>query len=247
METLSESHIDRALANAVDTALAPAPAIRSTQNASRPPAFWRNVTIFLTDVYLCKHLILASSQDSLMNCFLAYIFWTLFTSLIPTLFYFSVWKLGIAGHELALLSVLSPFLLSLSSPYNYIFTTPGVNQTTLTPSVLAFARTRRGQVILRLTSLIGVVAYLVPSPGGRLGLVAVANVVAVMRQVVAWSGIVDGENDVAYQAISMCKMLKWLCNGCRLLAFNPVTGLGVSTSSLLKQANRANNPGNFIS
>ncbi|KAH9481549.1 Protein cwh43 [Psilocybe cubensis] len=189
--TLAGSHIDKPLANAVESALAPAHTTHATsQNASRIPASWRNVLTFLSDVYL------------------SYVFWTLFTSLIPTLFYFSVWKLGIAGHELALLSVLSPLLLSL--------------QTNLVPSVLAYARSRKGQGTLQLISLIGVVAYLVPSPGGRLGLVAVANIVAVMRQVVAWSGIVDGETDVPYQAI--------------------VTGLGILTSSLLKQANRANNP-----
>ncbi|PPQ91001.1 hypothetical protein CVT25_013926 [Psilocybe cyanescens] len=202
--SLSDTYADDALVSAIDAALAPAPALRSTGNAPSPPKPWRNASTFLADVYL------------------SYVFWTLFTSLIPTLFYFSVWKLGIAGHELALLSVLSPLLLSLSSPYNYIFLSPDLNSTPSTPSVLAFTRTRRGQVILQITSLIGIIAYLVPSPGGRLGLVAIANVVAVMRQVVTWSGIVDGENDVAHQAI--------------------VTGLGVIISSLLKQANRSNNP-----
>jgi len=126
----------------------------------------------------------------------AYIFWTLFTSLIPTLFYFSVWKLGIAGHELALLSVLSPMLLALSSPYNYLF---GSSKTPA--SVLSFTSTRRGQSILQVASLIGVLAYLVPSPSGRLALVAIANIIAVMRQVVTWSGIVSGDSDVGYQAI----------------------------------------------
>ncbi|KAF8905015.1 Frag1/DRAM/Sfk1 family-domain-containing protein [Gymnopilus junonius] len=164
---------------------------------------WRFLLSFLSDVYL------------------SFIFWTLFTALIPTLFYFSVWELGIAGNELALLSVLSPMLLSLSSPYHYIFSGSSPTSGNST-SVLDFVRTHRGQAFFQLASLIGVLAYLVPSPGGRLGLVAIANIVAVMQQAVSWSGVIQGKSDVAYSSI--------------------VTGLGILLSSLLKQANRSNNP-----
>ncbi|KDR76390.1 hypothetical protein GALMADRAFT_226084 [Galerina marginata CBS 339.88] len=202
MDEQARVHPDKALADAINVALAPAPGHRAENT-------WRSVLSFMADVYL------------------SYIFWTLFTSLIPTLFYFSVWKLGIAGHELALLSVLSPALLTFVpfSPYDYIFnpTSPTIPSTSAsTQSMLDFARTRRGQTNLQLTSLIGILAYLIPSPGGRLLLVAFANIVAVMRQAAAWSGIIEGETDVSYQAI--------------------VTGLGVLVSSLLKQANRSNNP-----
>ncbi|KAJ3507077.1 hypothetical protein NLJ89_g6510 [Agrocybe chaxingu] len=158
---------DKPLADAVHAALDPAPEDRlaDSQFVDNVP-IWRGALAFLSDVYL------------------SYIFWTLFTALIPTLFYFSVWKLGIAGNELALLSVLSPLLLSISSPYNYIFT------------------------------------YFFPSPGARLVLVSLGNIIGVMREVVAWSGIVHGGKDVGYQSI----------------------GLGATLASVLKQANRSNNP-----
>lgn len=141
-------------------------------------------------------------------------FWSLFTSLIPTLFYFSVWKLGIAGHELALLSVLSPMLLSLSSPHDYLFGSSASN--TQAPSVIDFTSTRRGQSILQLASLIGIAAYLVPSPGGRLALVAIANIISVMRQAVAWSGIVNGDSDVGHQAMG------WYLPSCSLYMIDSV-------------------------
>ncbi|TFY58461.1 hypothetical protein EVJ58_g6408 [Rhodofomes roseus] len=47
------------------------------------------------------------------DMYLSYIYWSIYTSLTPTLFYFSVWELGIAGHELSLLSTLSPILLGI--------------------------------------------------------------------------------------------------------------------------------------
>jgi hypothetical protein len=89
-------------------------------------------------------------------------------------------------------------LLSLSSPHNHLF---GSSSSNASPSLLNFTSTRRGQSILQLASLIGILAYLVPSPAGRLALVAVANIIGIMRQVVTWSGIVSGDSDVGYQAI----------------------------------------------
>lgn len=140
---------------------------------------------------------------------------------------------------MALLSVLSPALLSLSAPYNYVFGSTSTNNAPA-PTALDFTKTRRGQVILHYTSLIGIIAYLVPSPGGRLALVFVANIAAMMRQAVAWSGIVHGNSDVSYQAIGMLYTLRPI-NHCDSLP--QVTGLGVIVSSVAKQANRSNNPG----
>ncbi|KJA22967.1 hypothetical protein HYPSUDRAFT_201775 [Hypholoma sublateritium FD-334 SS-4] len=192
--------VDQPLADALVAALAPAPEHPTTNP-------FRNVLSFLSDVYL------------------AYIFWTLFTALIPTLFYFSVWKLGLAGHELALLAVLSPALLTLSSPYHYIFANASpTNSPTQPPTatLFTFARTRRGQAILHAAALLGLAAYPVPSPGGRLALVTLATALAVLSQAVAWAGLVPGAPDAAYQGA--------------------VLGLGVLLADVLKLANRANNP-----
>lgn len=100
-----------------------------------------------------------------------------FIQLIPTLFYFSVWELGIAGHELTLLTTLSPILLSI-------------------PGVLNWARTREGLVTLHILSFTGLVAFILPKPSQRLLLAGLGTVSLMMRQVVEWSG-----EDVGYQSI----------------------------------------------
>ncbi|RDB31055.1 Protein cwh43 [Hypsizygus marmoreus] len=122
---------------------------------------WRPTISFLSDVYL------------------SYVFWSIFTSLIPTLFYFSVWELGIAGHELALFTTLSPVLLGI-------------------PPLLRWARTRGGQMALGVLELAGLAAYRLESPGDRLAVVAGATTVLVMRRVVLWAG-----EDVGYQSVLM--------------------------------------------
>ncbi|KAJ3877210.1 Frag1/DRAM/Sfk1 family-domain-containing protein [Lentinula edodes] len=102
------------------------------------------------------------------DLYLSYIFWSIFTSLIPTLFYFSVWELAIAGSELALFSTLSPIWLSI-------------------PTILNWAHTRGGQTIMRLLSFTGVAAYVLQSPLHRLFLVAFATSAAMIPQVVTWA------------------------------------------------------------
>lgn len=107
----------------------------------------------------------------------AYVFWSIFTSLIPTLFYFSVWELGIAGHELALLSVLSPILLSIG-PLRW------------------WADTRGGLTTLRLLSFIGLGAYALSKPLHRLFVVAPATIIAMLPQTMLWH-----QNDHHHQSI----------------------------------------------
>ncbi|KAJ7284841.1 Frag1/DRAM/Sfk1 family-domain-containing protein [Mycena rebaudengoi] len=80
----------------------------------------------------------APSLAFISSLYLSYIFWSIFTSLIPTLFYFSVWELGISGHELALLSTLSPIFLCM------------------TP-LLSWARSRDGSTTLHSVSLLAAV------------------------------------------------------------------------------------------
>ncbi|KAJ7903628.1 Frag1/DRAM/Sfk1 family-domain-containing protein [Mycena olivaceomarginata] len=111
------------------------------------------------------------------SVYLSYIFWSIFTSLIPTLFYFSVWQLGIAGHELALLGTLSPILLSV------------------TP-LLSWAKSRAGTTTLHTISLLGLTAFLLDKPAHRLGVVFLASGTAVIKQVSNWAA-----SDVEYQSI----------------------------------------------
>ncbi len=104
----------------------------------------------------------------------------MYTALVPTLFYFSVWELGFAGHELALLATLAPVVLGI-------------------PPLWEWAKSREGRAILHGLTLVGLAAYVVPSPLGRLFLVAFASASAVLGATADWLG---GEDvGVVYQAI----------------------------------------------
>jgi hypothetical protein len=103
----------------------------------------------------------------------------MFTSLIPTLFYFSVWELGIAGHELALLSTLSPMLLGL-------------------PIVRKWVQTREGLTLCRVMEVLGLGAYALDAPGQRLCVVVVSVAVGGLGRVSIWAG---GRDSAEYQGI----------------------------------------------
>ena len=91
----------------------------------------------------------------------------MFTSLTPTLFYFSVWELGIAGSELSLLSTLSPILLGI-------------------PIVVDIASSRGGRAILHALALVGLFAYLLESPFHRLLAVSFANAIGCIGWTIDW-------------------------------------------------------------
>jgi hypothetical protein len=109
----------------------------------------------------------------------AYISWSTFTSLVPTLFYFSVWELGLAGHELALFSNLSPILLGV-------------------PIVKKWVWTRKGLLMCRVAEVAGLGAFALTGPGLRLGAVVVAVVFGGLGRVGVWA---DGEDGAGYQGI----------------------------------------------
>jgi len=100
----------------------------------------------------------------------------LFTALIPTLFYFSIWELGIAGQEFALLAVLSPFLLGF-------------------PSFNKFSQSKTGQIILQSSSLVGLAAYAFNKPLHRLVAVTPAAALGTLAATVKWIG-----DEPCYQA-----------------------------------------------
>lgn len=109
------------------------------------------------------------------------------------MFYFSVWELGIAGQELALLSTLSPVFLGIAP-------------------LLAWARTRGGLTTLHLLSFSGLAAYVLEEPLHRLLVVTPATAAVVMRQVVEWAGV-EGA-DVGYQGV--CEFSWFFSGGCLL-------------------------------
>ncbi|KAJ3826969.1 Frag1/DRAM/Sfk1 family-domain-containing protein [Lentinula raphanica] len=132
----------------------------------------QNWSLTLTNLLFSYRPYISFTSD----IYLSYIFWSIFTSLIPTLFYFSVWELAIAGSELALFSTLSPIWLSI-------------------PPMLSWVRTRGGQTTMQLLPFAGVAAYTLQSPLHRLFLVAFATSAAMIPQVVNWI------DDPSYQSI----------------------------------------------
>ncbi|KAF8588899.1 hypothetical protein K439DRAFT_1334281 [Ramaria rubella] len=111
---------------------------------------WRPVYTFGADVYL------------------AYVWWTIFTSLAPSLFYFSVWQLSISGQEISLISTLSPVFLGVGS-------------------VRAVLNTRSGRTGLQALSIVGLIAYKLEDPSMRLFAVSIANISGSLLKAVEWS------------------------------------------------------------
>ncbi|KAK2463467.1 hypothetical protein APHAL10511_004553 [Amanita phalloides] len=125
---------------------------------------WRSCLSFVSDLYL------------------SYVFWSIFTVLMPTFFYFSIWELGIAGQELALLTTVSPLFMCIKS-------------------LRAAALTKGGLLVLNILSLSGLLAYALNSPLHRLFVVSFSSAIIMIRQVLDWTGL-TGSN-VTYQAVLM--------------------------------------------
>lgn len=107
------------------------------------------------------------------------------TSLLTTLFYFSVWELGLSGAEAALFTYLAPTLLGITPLRNW-------------------ALTRWGKVTLRLLSLIGLAAYKINGPLDRLWAVIVANIAVLLSQAAEWTVGFD-----TYQGFRAFFLLPW--------------------------------------
>ncbi|KAI0926280.1 hypothetical protein AcW1_008492 [Taiwanofungus camphoratus] len=118
--------------------------------------------------------------DFLSDVYLSFIYWSIFTSLTPTFFYFSVWELSFAGHEASLLFLLSPVLLGI-------------------PSFSEWCRSHSGRTILHILSLAGLVAYALDKPIQRLLVVVFATSVINIGAAVDWTS--GDQSDVGYQAM----------------------------------------------
>ncbi|KAI6037664.1 Frag1/DRAM/Sfk1 family-domain-containing protein [Pisolithus marmoratus] len=110
---------------------------------------------------------LRSILGFMADVYCSYLFWSIVTSLLTTLFYFSIWELGFSGSEAALLAYLSPVLLGI------------------TP-LRQWATTTQGRVALRLLSLVGLAAYVLDDPVTRLFVVGSANLVNLISHCADW-------------------------------------------------------------
>jgi hypothetical protein len=111
----------------------------------------------------------------------AYQSWTLITSLPVTLFYFSIWKLALAGPEFSALTALSPLLLGF------------------TP-VLSFAVSRRGRTLFAgAAGAIGIGLWRADSMWVRLA----AAMFGVFCTSIRWAGEWQSDINRGYHAIGM--------------------------------------------
>ena len=111
----------------------------------------------------------------------AYQSWTLLTSLPVTLFYFSIWKLALAGPEFSTLTALSPLLLGFSP-------------------VLSFAVSRGGRTVLAgAAGAIGIGLWWAESMWVRLG----AAMFGVFCTGLRWAGEWQSDVDRGYHAVGM--------------------------------------------
>lgn len=98
----------------------------------------------------------------------AYQTWTLLTALPTTLFYFSVWKLALAGPEFSSLATLAPLFLA-------------------SPHILSFSRARYGRAILSAVGAVaGIGLWKADSVWTRLGGVVVGVMAGLMRWGAEW-------------------------------------------------------------
>ncbi|KZT07834.1 uncharacterized protein LAESUDRAFT_736133 [Laetiporus sulphureus 93-53] len=125
---------------------------------------------------------LRSAVNFLSDLYLSFIYWLIFTSLMLTFFYFSIWELAIMGHELSLLSVLSPMLLGMR-PFQ------------------RWCHTHVGHTTLHVLSLMGLGTYKLESSLHRLFAVVFATMVVNVGAAVNWTDMTD--EGVGYHSMLM--------------------------------------------
>ncbi|KAK4611926.1 hypothetical protein CLAFUW4_13195 [Fulvia fulva] len=103
--------------------------------------------------------------DAAADVYLGYTFWTILTSLGVVVWYFPLWHMGISGYEVSVMSTISPLLLGV----------PPIRRMALksVPTIL-------------LTTIVGLLAYLIKSPELRLGAVSFAVWQGCLGWVAAW-------------------------------------------------------------
>jgi len=139
--------------------------------------------------------------DTIADVYHGYVFWTILTSLGVLVWYFPLWHMGISGYEIMVMSTISPLLLGI----------PLVRS-----AVIKNVR------IVHMSSLVGLLAWLVTDPARRLFTVGFA----VWMQCLAWAATWYAER--GQPARLQAHILAWT--------------VGFVLSSIAKFANYTNNP-----
>ncbi|KAI9886639.1 MAG: hypothetical protein M1823_001553 [Watsoniomyces obsoletus] len=105
------------------------------------------------------------SVDALADVYNGFVFWSLLTSLGLSVWYFPLWHMGLSGYEALVMCTVSPLLLG-----------PRVIRSLLV----------QNQRIVHLLSLVGLAAYLIPSPEYRLFAVSFGVSMSCLAWVTTW-------------------------------------------------------------
>ncbi|KZV62680.1 hypothetical protein PENSPDRAFT_657945 [Peniophora sp. CONT] len=104
----------------------PAPVDGKTNEMTAQEASVRPVTVQLVDSLHADTSVVSQMREFVSfvsDVYLAYVSWTLITALPVSLFYFSIWKLALAGPEFTTLATLSPLLLAIPAVRRWVGTT----------------------------------------------------------------------------------------------------------------------------
>ncbi|OZJ04800.1 hypothetical protein BZG36_01851 [Bifiguratus adelaidae] len=114
----------------------------------------------------------SEARAFLVDSYLAFVFWSMLTSLALLIWYFPLWHMGISGYEAFLLVTISPVLLGIKQ-LRYLI------------------RKHRG--VFHLLSLVGVASYMVKDPAGRLATTALGIALSLLT----WTGLWVEDRDKA--------------------------------------------------
>ena len=105
--------------------------------------------------------------DAVADVYMGFTFWSILTSLGVVVWYFPLWHMGISGYEVAIMSTVSPILLEIGAIRRLV---------------------TRNLPAVQMTTVLGLLAYLVKSPESRLGAVSLAVWQGCLAWTAAWSG-----------------------------------------------------------
>ncbi|KIJ52651.1 hypothetical protein M422DRAFT_74128 [Sphaerobolus stellatus SS14] len=162
----------------------PKPVVKKQAISTNPPKQGISTGVLicssLKDAFKIRINASTSVRENISFCvdvYLAYIWWSIFTVLAPSLFYFSVWELAIAGSELSLISILSPILLG-------------------SPSISTMLGTHTARTWLQGICLFGLTGYITDFPFLRLLVVSIANISGSLLRALEWSDPSDAARNV---------------------------------------------------
>lgn len=139
--------------------------------------------------------------DAAADIYNGFVFWSILSSLGVVVWYFPLWHMGLSGYEIMVMSTVSPLLLGVP--------------------IFRFTVIQNLRWI-HLSSLVGLLAWLVKDPTNRLMVVGFA----VSMSCLAWSATWYAERGQSMRLNT--KILAW--------------AIGLIVSSIAKFANQTNNP-----